>query len=430
LLLAQSQTGFYTSVSMTARYELSADLIRDSDIECLIFAALRKVINRHAPLGVSIRESSEPCFFRLPRIDLREVTRFSSEPNITSFLESAHRMSMGTQGELPLWRVIVMTNKDIAHTIDVAFLFDHAICDGLSGFAFHHELLHALYSVRCPTSPIVDVPQLSLFQPIEEAYPLPPLPELPPANVDEFCWSGARVNVENQTNHLRIFYLSPSILEAVLKLCRDNNVAFTSLFNVSVARFLSKTYPEYSLFRGLCAMSSRRFTGMDNREMVNYVEPFFQQFSAAPGTSGIQCGGKFTWNAVRECDREIKAVTAGTGSNHQFPCLSVQEFSNELMKFIGKRRLCAFSISNVGVFDQNVLDRVQITRVTFSQSIHINGAAFQFTLATVIGGELAVALTWQEGVVEVNIAEQMLYDLEMEFCRLTATHIGKADVTP
>ena len=138
------------------------------------------------------------------------------------------------------------------------------------------------------------------------------------------------------------------------------------------------------------------------------------------GTNDIQCGGKFNWNAVRECDREIKAATSGTGNNYQFPCLSVQDYSNEVMKFIGKRRLCSFSISNVGIFDQNILDKVQISRIVFSQSIHVNGPAFQFTLATAKGGELAVALTWQEGIVELNVAERVLNDLEMEFCRLAS----------
>ena len=418
MLLAQSQTGFYNSISMTARYELAANLVRDYDIESLIFSALRKVINRHAPTGVSIRENSDPYFLRLPRIDLRQVTQFTRQCNITSILGSAHRMSMETQAELPLWRVIIMTNKDFVHTIDVAFLFDHTICDGLSGFTFHHELLHALNGVQGPTSPIVDVPQLHIFPPIEETYPFPRLLPLPPANPDDFCWSGAPVNIQNKTNHLRIFYLSPFILDVVLQICRDNNVALTSLFNVLIARLLYKMYPAYTLFRGLCTVSSRRFTGTDNREMVNYVEPLFQQFSPTAGTNYIQCGGKFNWNAVRVCDSEIKAVTCGTGSNHQFPSLSVQEFSNELMKFIGQRRLCAFSISNVGIFDQNILDKVQISRIVFSQSIHINGPALQFTLAAAKGGELAVALTWQEGIVEVNVAERVLYDLEVEFCRL------------
>jgi hypothetical protein len=53
-------------------------------------------------------------------------------------------------------------------------------------------------------------------------------------------------------------------------------------------------------------------------------------------------------------------------------------------------------------------------RLVFSQSANVAEAPYVFSMASVKGGDIAIALTWQEGVLEEDKAKQVMEALEGE----------------
>src|SRR5204862_4919829 len=128
-----------------------------------------------------------------------------------SIIESAHQTPIETHVDLPLWRLIVVMGKDL-QTIEVAFLWHHAMGDGVSGFVFHQTFLHALNNVKNSLDTIIEIPHFDLLPSLEEAHPLPTSitylitsvlkRALPTAETS--YWSGPVICSTNKTSQLRV----------------------------------------------------------------------------------------------------------------------------------------------------------------------------------------------------------------------------------
>jgi Alcohol acetyltransferase len=452
--IARNHIRFYNNVGMTASYEVPDHVLREHELEELIFLALNKLINDHAVLGISIvNESSiNPVWVRLPEIPLKEVVGFhilddKSTETTRSIIEKAHQIPFERLDELPLWRLVViehtstsssdiqvMSNtKTSTKTIDIGFFWHHGMGDGSTGIAFHLGFLDALNTIEShirPIETIVVPPKLDLLPSIEEAHPLPLsnffvatqiLKALLPKAVDKLLWTGPPIRSERNITHLRTLIFPAAIVDSLLCACRENNGTLTSLLLVVIARLLAINYPDYQHFRGKTAISFRRFTGTDQRAMVNYVTSIGHFFSAKPKTGYIDCGGKFEWSAVRTCKREIDAATAGP-KNHSIGLLKfLNDYGGFLRNRVGQKMVDSFEVSNIGVMDGGLGDEgksIKIKRTIFSQSSNVMGPPYIFSVATAKGGDLTIALTWQDGVVDLESMQLILVGLDTELRNL------------
>jgi Alcohol acetyltransferase len=432
---------------MTASYEISESVLRQNGLEALAFTCLRQIINRHPVMSVSIVDegSANPSWVRLPEIDLKKVVHFKSlaEQETTSsegIIEAAHRMPFEQLGELPLWRVVLIqhpttSSKEettaITKTIDVGFFWHHGIGDGASGVAFHQEFLDALNDLavenHVPSAETIAIPsKLDLLPSIEEAHPLPLsafflirqlFKSILPCNSDRLLWTGPPIRSENNITHLRTLVFPSPIVDALLRVCRENGVTLTSLLIVVIARALATTYSDYQRFKCKTAISFRRFIGTEKRAMVNYVTSISHWFSSIPKTGYNDCGGDFSWNAVRACKREINTATAGA-KNHTIGLLKyLDDYAGWLRTRVGLQRVDSFEVSNVGVMDGGLDDQskvAKVKRILFSQSSNVIGPPYVFSVATAKEGDLAIVLTWQDGILTVESAEKVLAGLEAE----------------
>lgn len=92
--------------------------------------------------------------------------------------------------------------------------------------------------------------------------------------------------------------------------------------------------------------------------------------------------------------------------------------TEQIIRLEGKSRVYAFGVSNIGVFEGNISNHVKLNRIIPSQSSGVGGSAYQFILASVKGGEMTIALTWQENIVDwQRLAEKVLYNLENQLYR-------------
>jgi hypothetical protein len=163
-------------------------------------------------------------------------------------------------------------------------------------------------------------------------------------------------------------------------------------------------------------MSFRRFTGTDQKAMVCYVSAFSHQFSSSGESNYIPCSGDFSWNAVETCHREIKVATASPRNQKIGLLRFLSDYEGFFRKQVGQEREFSFEISNVGGMDvESGVDHCAgIDRIIFSQSSNVVGSALAFSIASVNGGDLAIALTWQKGIVEDDLAVKVLQTLEAE----------------
>ena len=449
--IARNHLRFYNNVGTTATYEMPYRLVCENGVEGLTFYVLRRIIEIHPAMSVSIIDeaSLNPLWVRLKEINLKEVVRFyniqdqDGEDASRAIVEGAHQVPFERLGELPLWRLSVIRRhtgseiQEIAHdkiTLEVGFFWHHGIADGGSGIAFHMEFLNALNKLiieNCtlPTSidSIVIVPKLDLLPSIEEAHPLPLslffiakqiLKVILPTVPDKRLWTGPPIRSENNRTRLHTLFFPFPIVDALVRRCRENNVTLTALVIVIIARVLAKFYPDYKRFKGKTAMSFRRFTGTDKNLMVNYTTSFNHRFSSVPKLGYINCGGSFSWTTVRACKREINAATAAP-NNHTIGLFKfLRDYFSWLRNTVGSKRHDSFEVSNVGVMDVDQSHGVKINRVLFSQSSNVVGPPYIFCMATAKGGDLAIGLTCQDGVVEMESAERVLADLESELLEL------------
>jgi hypothetical protein len=284
-------------------------------------------------------------------------------------------------------------------TIEVGFFWHHGIGDGGCGIAFHLDFLDALnnFEIENDVLPVsferIIIPvKHDLLPSIEEAHPLPLSTFfllgqlfksfLPRSNL---LWTGPPLRSENNITHLRTLFLPAPVVEALLRLCRENNVTLTPLLIVVIATVLATIYPNYRRFNGKTAMSFRRFTGTDKRAMVNYTSSIHHNFSSNHKTGFINCGGDFSWSAVRACKREINAATASE-DNHAIGLLRYRDnYGSWLQTRMGLKRADSFEVSNIGVMDGGLDDQskvAKVKRLLSSQSSNVMGPAYVFSVAT------------------------------------------------
>jgi hypothetical protein len=247
---------------------------------------------------------------------------------------------------------------------------------------------------------------------------------------DNQLWTGGPTRSENNVTKLRAIYIPSPILATLLHDCQTNNVTFTSLLIVTIARVFAQTYPDSQHFACKTAISFRRFTGTDNRAMVNYTTSISQYFSSVSRRGYIDCGREFSWSAVRACKRDLDRVTAGP-KNHTLGLLKyMNDYASWMRSRVGLPRASSFEVSNIGVMD-GALDEetkpAKIDRVLFSQSSNVMGPPYVFSVATAKGGDLAIGLTWQAGVIDVELAETVLASVGLKLQELATDSIDRTE---
>jgi hypothetical protein len=453
---------FYNSVALTAQYVISSKVLDDlGGIQTVTFAALKTVLSLQPIMGVSVVDETPRAasWVRLDTIDLQEVTKFITIPGGQQFIEDEHQNTFERLGELPLWRVVVAEHQsDIAGSpvpgdadnstqdtvFDVGFFYNHAMGDGLTGGAFHLEFLDALNALgaetgssRIPLESVVEIPKLELLPSLDKAARFPlsikfigweVIKEFILGDKDPKRWTGPPVMFSPETppkTRMITILLESTISAKISARCRNNNVTITPLLTVLLARQLATAYPKYSRFLGTIAVQLRRFTGVSNRQMVNHVSGVTVKCSTATnGEKGYVSCSHVDWEAIRAC----KAVIDGAAKSPKNQITILLKFLSNAEEFfrsrVGKDRNYSFEVSNVGLVDGGLHHDgiAKFRRLVFSQSAIVAETPYVFGVASVKGGDMAIALTWQDGVLEEAKAKQVMEALQGELHLMAMDH--------
>ncbi|KAI0058029.1 hypothetical protein BV25DRAFT_1919729 [Artomyces pyxidatus] len=431
--LVRHDMGFYRAFGMAGRFYPPSSSSVTTDT---IYKALHSMISKHPPLGISVVGESTPSprFVRLSHVDLDKVVLFvplekasDREAVLNDYVAKNLSSPFDELGKRPLWRLIVLlppsTLSQTEHGVDIAIFFHHGIADGTSAGAFHRSLLASLNSASPsdPSGSIVTIPSLPFSPALESLLPMPiSLKTLVKALFNDWfprsakrLWTGAPVTKPStlQTQHAATVF-PPETVAALLAACRKHQTTLTTLVEAIIARALFDALPKDGTADQLVCgvpIDLRRF--IRNRKSSDpaldigvFVASEQHRFTRAESQGDI-------WAVARRVKIALDAKLAAGNRNLDTGLLRyVSDLRKYFLSKIGKQRELSFEVSNAGAVDGGVGDPAgwKVARLTFVQSASVTGAAIEFTVCSVRGGDLCVAANWQKGVVEKTLVSGVM----------------------
>ncbi|KAM3430787.1 hypothetical protein NHJ13734_007600 [Beauveria thailandica] len=471
--------GIYRAVCVSARYVPRPCTTGPSSPRFI--AALAAVVRAHPMLrvGISGEDSNAACYTHIPRINLQEhihlvTVQCGSEEQLN---REAARVQAVQHNHLwestvtkPPWRVIIIQDQD-RDCDDVIFSFHHALMDGASGRLFHSHLLAALSSPYPPSTnddPLLSFPDPPVLPaPQEDVVPftLGPLymasvlwSEFAPAMLrpaPQSPWAGAQIDFARpHVTRLRAVDVPPQQAQALLAACRANDTTLTGLLHALVLAYFSAKLPEHATAPGFCGATpvGLRSHACDAspadalRVLLCSTEHFFSSNDIVTMRAAAAAAAAHTtlttavWATAARVRRELATRSKNLTHNNVAALMKhVSDWRIFHARRDGTARTHSWEVSNVGVLgaraaagDDDADDaEVRISRILFSNGAMVTGAAVGISVVSTRQGQLGIALSWQEGVVEESVVEGLGRMLERgteRFCRTGEWMFGSEEI--
>ncbi|ODQ64016.1 hypothetical protein NADFUDRAFT_53001 [Nadsonia fulvescens var. elongata DSM 6958] len=441
----------YTTVLVTATF--SKPLNKEG-----LYAALGQVVAKEPFLRVDIDYDSDeiPYFRPLAKIDLDQTVAFVDDSMSRNLLTSFHSEKFVYANETPLWKIVVMGQKELA------FIFDHSCFDGSSGAFILQKLTTALNqnspALNCNvlTLPVFEVS----IEGMKSIIP-PPLEELAPTIPSvwralgivsgeifnfikkellsfsgygrDYVFTGAPVPGAVHTNDDSVpvtckwvgsydyLDLNEEVSNKMVTLAKTRGVSVTSLLYVILLSALDneirKHCPEITLNQegskkakiiGQCPINARRYF---KTETINTNEIIGNYVGNATSTmmvdlSGVEAGSEAFWVHALDFQSQLRSqLTIPLNSNtkpsppsalESIGMLSlIPSVTSYVLSRLGQVRGDSLEISNLGVISKPETNgsEYSVSRLRISQSTGAIGAPYKLTSVTNgKGGALSLVL--------------------------------------
>jgi hypothetical protein len=430
-------------------------------------AAVANVVLDTPSLSVGIvgEDTSAPHFVQRSSINFEDHFEYLEVPNaspgtqdlaVLSVLEAQHDRSWPNIEQRPPWKLVVVVQDGVSKNgmlvLDAVFAAHHAIADGRSTALFHAKLLEELNSA--PDSParlsghtldIVGVRKL--VQPQEalvkftttwsflvrtlwrELGPVWLQGEKPAAP-----WAGRPVTREPCRTKLRLLAIPADTVPRVLAACRARQTTLTPLLHaLALASFAARVPSgEAHAFQSSTPIDLRPTikgssqSGGNQRLFGVFVTGQVHSFDLST-IAAMREGPseEDIWRVAADLGRDIKQRVASLPEDDIMSLLGyVTDWQKFWISKVGKPREQTWEVSNIGSMpgghhgEGEVGEGWKIQRSTMSQGATVSGAAVNISVAGVAGGELGIALGWQEGIVETEVVEGVAQDLEAGLGRI------------
>jgi len=368
----------------------------------------------------------------------------------------------------------VATGGDLskATCLDIAFVFHHAICDGQAALLFHRDLLKVLNSEDDSSTTIEKhvlqvEPQTDCPGPFESLVPFTlswlfilkklwteliwknfaPSYLKPALDPSTLPWAGKPNTLEPFKTNIRLINIPSSTLDSLLKACRQHKTTLTPLIHAFVLASLSSRLPasEAPTFTTSTPIGLRHMTvpSFDRNQIHCLVTGFNYSFPLATvatlrdtisnakpterspvrSTAEESKCDAVIFGAARELGTVLKAKVASLPADDEIALLKyVGDTRNFWLSRLGKRKERTWEVSNIGSLKQpdagfesesqaNRTTGWKITKSIFTQGALPIGAAFNVNVAGVEGKGNWITITWQEGIVDKSLMENVANDL-------------------
>ena len=415
-------------------------------------------------VGIIGQETKEPCYVRLPSIDLGaqlEVQTLaatapsSCNEQLVRAIAAQHDQ-LWTELEMrPPWKVIVFPRPGLegeTPATEVTFAYHHAIGDGISGKLFHSKLLQALGRPQRDGSSTATLPlhggilQLSsgkslpesvekLIQfPISWSYLLRTLwNEFGPSWLNPVArpWTATSIDIRMpyKTN-IQLVTLPASTATKLVATCRTHSASLTSLVHaltlVSLCRRLpAEAAPSFTTSTPIDLRpylpKDADYNSKDNfHDMVTgFHDHIPEKLCADIRTILAQdtLGGgldQLIWTTAKRIKGSLSEKVNTLPADDLLGMISwAGDFHERWQRKQGADRDASWELSNLGVMDGSAgaANGWTATRVIFSQSAGLAAVPFSLNMAGVANGEVTITATWAEGVVDGNLVHGVMSDL-------------------
>lgn len=356
---------------------------------------------------------------------------------------------------------------DAQLSLDISFCFHHAYADGKGGYILHAALLRALnaaaaarpaelraHILQLPGSPVLP-PAMETLIPFrlswafilrtvwaELLYPilvpafLRRLLRLEPTSDAELPWTGMPIDASNPKMHLRAVFRvdDEATLRRILARCRGHEASLTGLLHALVARSLVRI------------MGERPLRSATPIALAGYADPDVAGAAFTPGetihclVTSLACGydrdalrplrwglnehggragdDAAVWAFARDMTARLRAKTALLPRD-DIVALSglVGDWHEFFRDKFGKPRDASWELSNLGSLDaRSEMEKEKeggwfVDRAIFTQGGNPTSAALNVNVAGVAGRGIYGTVSWQDGVVDVGLVEEVADDL-------------------
>lgn len=456
--------GFYKCVANTCRYSISQARLEGRTIRQVWETAVAHVVLAipFLSVGIADQDTNAPRFVQRPFINLDDHFDYldadpdTQDSTLLGILEDQHDRSWPDIESRPPWKLTTVVRnavpEDDTVVFDVVFAVHHSIADGRSTAMFHAALLEELNrraDVPAELSGrILNIPgPRRLVAPQEEQVksnrswsflartlwrelgPAWLQGQQPPAP-----WTGKIVAPEPCRTRLRLLAIPAVAMPGILAACRVNQTTLTPLLHALALASFARHVPldELKALQSSTPIDLRRF--VSDSSQISGSRRLFGVFVTSQ--SHVFDSGTITalregsledgiWRLAADLRRSMKQHLDNMPNDDITSMLSyVTDWQKFWLSKVGKPRQNTWEVSNIGSMpggheERNATaDNWKITRSTMSQGATVTGAAVSISVAGVIGGEIGIALGWQEGIVEAEMVDGLAGDLEAWLCRL------------
>ncbi|KAE8361082.1 hypothetical protein BDV27DRAFT_167193 [Aspergillus caelatus] len=421
----RSHLGIYLNVGLTARYKRP----RGVAVKPALFRALSQMIWKHPILSAIpiAADTTSPYFVRLPYITLSKVVAFvedygnslSSDGReyLDNVLEEQHNRPF-KDPTLPFWRICVLEYSKTPTHFTLMLIVHHSLMDTQSALSVHEELEGLMsQDARYEPDDTIDTPSASLLPPLEDLYTLTVSQEFlesqnahqePPPD----SWTAVPQSTPVRTRFSSLL-LSTAETMGLAAMSKKEQTSVTAALQTLIASSIFSALPSrYRTLQADCAVSLRRFLPEPIRatSLGCYVGSLSMTYGRMVS---------FNWTEARHTKTIIDQELAKGASDMPVGYLGhIPDQHAWMLQKLGRRRMSAFELSNIGKVPASRKLSFEIESILFSQSASACSAAIKVSAVTGRDGLLALGFTWQEGIVEANMIEQIKQTLKCEVDKL------------
>jgi hypothetical protein len=227
------------------------------------------------------------------------------------------------------------------------------------------------------------------------------------------------ITPNHNVTHLRLLTLPAPALTTLLHEVKSHSVTLTPLLHVLVLRSLSLRL-QGAGFTSTTPISLRRLLppiGEVNPKAAMGVYLAVQNHTFPSSTTNLLRADPTDtdkiWSLTTALSTSLKTKVSSLPADDVVGLLSyVTDYHQRWLSKVGQARETTWEVSNVGAVEMDGNGGWTADRMVFSQSGNVAGNALGVNVAAVRGGELAVTLSWQEGIVREEVVECVRADLE------------------
>ncbi|KAH7245286.1 alcohol acetyltransferase-domain-containing protein [Fusarium tricinctum] len=461
--------GLYVGCVVSCRYHVPETLLASApepSFKSRIELAIAQAISQLPVFAVGRInvDTKKPLWVRLDRIDFNNHIKWqtvSETEDYTNVHDDALDWQVNTPyanlDTQPSWRSTIIRPAN-SEFIDVIFAWDHTAGDGKSGKLFQDTLLACLNHQTEAQDKVIlqdrafEVPVMDFTPPLHRLIKLPvslnfilgefgrdliatTRPNKPPQTAQ---WAPVKTGLAK--SRLLQIEVAKDFLRPILNACRQHETTLTGLLQtlllVSIAARVDET--KARAFECGTPVCLRQFQqpGTSNVDMnktaINSVVywPYVfdqgivatlrQQISDAKLTPELNANVETTvWSAAKAIREGLSAKLKQGAKNDP---IGLAKFITNWKSFLmdhTKSRVMSWEVSNLGVFNGGASEETTgsqqkwtVESAIFSQSASVSGPALTFSTISVKGGALVLSCSWQDGVVEDELAKGVSADIE------------------